>query len=251
MPSLHELPGLLPALPGRLLHGHDGGNYDNVEIYTDGSYAVREEALATWAFIVYGRPEGHDHIHLIDWYGDFITVDPLDTQWVGALRQHIREADTTALIWTALYLLADHKGLHAAIYSDALAVLNAATGKWATKPDEHIGVRFRASFQLPHRVKRSPELQCRHVKSHSGVLGNELVDAIANAIRTASLPCRPPPRHYAGWMQGDPPKIRRSHMLVDAYFKPELPQLEGDCWTWTNAEIPATPANWLQDGTPI
>lgn len=52
-----------------------------------------------------------------DRYGDFVVEDPLDSQWVGALRQHIREAEATALIWAAMYLLAHYPGRTAAICS--------------------------------------------------------------------------------------------------------------------------------------
>ena len=205
-PSLDHIPDLHPDLPPRLLHGHCEGIYDVIEVYTDGSFASHakdEDNLATWAIVICGRRNTDDSMHLLDWYGDYVIDDALDQQWVGATRQHIREAEATALIWTAFYLMAHHPAAKLVVYSDALAVLNSAKGHWMTRPDEHIGVRLRAAFQVLERLRERHNVICRHVKSHSGVLGNELVDAIANAIRKGALSTRPPPRHYmrGGYME--------------------------------------------------
>lgn len=115
--------------------------------------------------------------YLIDWYGATVVDDPLDTQWMGATQQHIREAEATALAWSACYLLAHHLHECTTIYSDALAVLNVAKGIWTARPDEHICVRLHALFQVLHKLKPADHLYCRHVKSHTGVLGNELADS--------------------------------------------------------------------------
>ena len=87
------------------------GVYDIIEVYTDGSFASHskdEDNSATWAIAICGRRNSDDPIHLLDWYGDYVIDDALDQQWVGATRQHIREAEATALIWTAFYLMAHH-----------------------------------------------------------------------------------------------------------------------------------------------
>ena len=252
-PDLDDLPALHPELPLRLLRGQGEGPYDSIEIYTDGSYGDGKDngiPSATWAFVVCGRPPDDDKIGLIDWYGDFTIDDPLEVQWIGAVQQHIREAESSALLWTSLYLLAHHRGLHVSIYSDALAVLNAAKGRWSINPEERIGLRLRAAFQLLERLKDDSELRCRHVKSHSGILGNELVDAVANAIRNGDLQPRPPPRHYATWMHGDPPQILRAHSLLDHYFRRDLPPIHGDAWIYEAPTVPSTSPCWLQTGEP-
>ena len=145
--------------------------------------------------------------YLIDWYGDYVIDDPMDVQWTGALRHHIREAEASALIWTAFYAMAHHSRARVSIYSDALSVLNAATAKgvWSVHSEEHIGMRLRlALFQILERIKSQELLYCRHVKSHTGVFANELADSFANALRTGALEVRTPPRHYANWMHAEP-----------------------------------------------
>ena len=132
-----------------------------------------------------------------------------------------------------------------------MAVLNAAKGRWSINPEERIGLRLRAAFQLLERLKDDSELRCRHVKSHSGILGNELVDAVANAIRNGDLQPRPPPRHYATWMHGDPPQILRAHSLLDHYFRRDLPPIHGDAWIYEAPTVPSTSPCWLQTGEPV
>ena len=246
-PPLCELPGLFPGLPQRLLQTSDATDYDSIEIYTDGSYdgGATCQSGATWAMSICGKPNHSSHIHLIDWYGDFVIDDPLDNQWVGALRQHIREAEASALIWTAFYLAAHFSCLPATVYSDALAVLNVAKGRWAARPTEHIGIRLRAIYQMLECAKGPNDLICRHVKSHSGVFGNELADAVANALRNGDLCPRPPPRHYAWWLQGDPPKLMRAHILIDVDVRADLPVMEESNWIYGPPCSPECPTAWL------
>jgi len=253
IPSVDHIPDLHPDLPPRLLHGHCEGVYDMIEVYTDGSFASHaqdEDNLATWAIAICGRRNSDDPIHLLDWFGDYVIDDALDQQWVGATRQHIREAEATALIWTAFYMMAHHPAAKLVVYSDALAVLNSAKGRWTTRPEEHIGVRLRAVFQVLERLRERRNVTCRHVKSHSGVLGNELVDAIANAIRKGTLSTRPPPRHYAWWLHGSAPRILRANILLDTYTREDVPPVIDDQWTYTAAAIPASPTRWLTENLP-
>ena len=251
-PSLQGLPDLHPDLPERLLTPGSTTELSCIEVYTDGSFDGSNKATshwATWAMMVCGKSTDTAPIHLLDWYGDFVIDDALDTQWVGATQQHIREAEATALLWTALYLLAHHPHLPVVVYSDALAVLNTAKGRWSAKPEERISTRLRAVFQILERSKSRALLTCRHVKSHTGVLGNELADAVANAIRTEDLRPKPPPRHYAKWLQGDQPKVFRACLLLDEVIRDELPRTKGDQWTYGPPCFPSSPTTWLAEET--
>ena len=247
VPPLDELQDLYPGLPERLLRATQEKDFDTIEIYTDGSYdsGAKHNDCATWAMIVCGKPRDRPTMHLIDWYGDKVLDDPLDAQWVGATRQHIREAEATALIWTAFYLAAHFTCLPASVYSDALAVLNVAKGRWHAKPTEHIGIRLRAIYQMLERAKGHHDLTCRHVKSHSGILGNELADTVANALRTGELQPRPPPRHYAWWLQGEPPKLLRAHMLIEAVTRQDLPIMQESYCLYGPPCSPSQPRAWL------
>ena len=58
-----------------------------------------------------------------------------------------------------------------------------------TRPDEHFGIRLRAAYQVLERLRERHNLICKQVKSHTGILGNELADAIANAQSSRCRAC--------------------------------------------------------------
>ena len=68
--------------------------------------------------------------------------------WVGASQYEIRAGEGEALIWCLLWILQanDSRPMH--IASDAMSVLNAATGAWGYQPDDSIATRLRATYQL-------------------------------------------------------------------------------------------------------
>ena len=249
VPSLVNLQDLYPGTPDRFLTAKRNPHPQFLEIYTDGSFdsKCKDASLATWAIVICGKDTADGPAYLIDWFGDYVIDDPLEPFWVGALRHHIREAEATALIWTALYFIAHFHMAQVSVYSDALAVLNAAKGIWAVRPGEHIGVRLRSTYQLAERLKSRERLDCRHVKSHTGIYGNELADCIANALRTDTLTRRSPPRHYADWIQGDPPKIQRAHLLADSETRDDVPNMIDSHWTYQAPTFPTTPTKWMEE----
>ena len=248
-PSLYTIAHDVKGIPDRMLLPRSSSTPCEIEVYTDGSYdgkAKEGECSATWATIIFGKDDTDGHIYLVDWYGAPVEDDPLDCQRVGAIRHHIREAEASALIWAALYLMAHFPHERVCIYSDALAALNAAKGVWGVHPDEHIGVRLRTAYQLLERAKEKDHLHCRHVKSHTGILGNELADLVANALRAGELEARRPPRHYATWMQGDPPRITRAFMLLDDSLRNDVPKLHGPILHYGPPELPTSGTKWLE-----
>lgn len=245
-PSLEALRELSHGLPDRLLYPTGDLCPDTIEVYADGSFDNKDaehERVATWALAICGKKDGTTY--LLDWYGAAVVDDPLDLHWMGATQQHIREAEATALAWTACYLIAHYLHECTTIYSDALSVLNVAKGIWTARPEEHLCVRLRALFQVLRKLKPQEQLYCRHVKSHSGILGNELADGIANALREGIIPYRHPPRHYAWWLHGDPPRINRAYILIDAMSRQDVPQIHDTFWHYGGPTFPAQAPQWL------
>lgn len=84
---------------------------DAVMIYTDGSHSKHSDSdgrHTTWAFVVLGT--NSEEWHIVDWYGDFVELDPLAVQWWGAQHDTIQEGETSALLGASLWIFTNGAG---------------------------------------------------------------------------------------------------------------------------------------------
>ena len=139
----------------------------------------------------------------MDWYGDFVALDPLDTNWCGAHHDTIQEGEACALLGAFLWILQMESELDAPIFSDSLTALNMASGFYTRRYDDDLMLRTRATNQLVQTLShRSGRHAIKHVRAHQGNVGNELADFVARSIREMLMPPRCLPRHYAEWFHG-------------------------------------------------
>ena len=218
-------------------------------IYTDGSRGDvapdDHTAATTWAFVVLGLCE--DTWSVIDWYGDFLELDPLASSWTGAVNDTVLEGELCALQSAYLWILQMESNVDAPVFSDSMLALHMSTGRYSYRLDDDMALRTRAVHQfLQVCMYRTGRHSVSHVRAHRGTIGNEIADMLANRIRTKLLKSRPLPRHYAEWFHGNPAKILRAGLVMDTNIRPaELPELRDDCLTFSPAERLGQPPTWL------
>ena len=218
----------------------DEAAFDELYIYTDGSHGDScGETRTSWAFCVIGFSAGRPH--LIDWFGDFIITDPLDPMWIGAIDDTIRGGEASALVYAALWILQRNSAGPPHILSDSLTTLNSALGKFGYGAEDPLTLyMFVQQF--------CPAMSLRHVKAHSGVLGNEFVDRLAVKIREGSLPSRPSPRNFALWFHGNPPRIFQAGFIFDFSIRPHsLPRFDGHYIYLDPPDTPCAAPSWLRE----
>lgn len=134
-----------PAVVTPLLSTTTSAHFENVELYTDGSRGPSDGPNhTTWAFVVLEpTPNG---LQLIDWYGDFISLDPLEPSWIGATHDAIRDGEGSALMAGGLWACQAPVMKSTAIFSDADSVLQAADGRYGLSNFDPLLVRLRALY---------------------------------------------------------------------------------------------------------
>ena len=228
----------------------DEATFDELYIYTDGSNGDSVGELRTsWAFCLIGFSSGRPH--LIDWFGDFIATDPLDPMWIGAIDDTIRGGEASALMYAALWILQRNSDGPPHILSDSWTNLNSALGKFGYGAEDPLMLRLRALYMFVQQF--CPAMTLRHVKAHSGVLGNEFADRLAVKIREGALQPRPSPRNFALWFHGNPPQIFQAGFIFDFSIRPRsLPRFDGRFIHLDPPIVPHAPPQWLreeQEGT--
>ena len=221
---------------------------ESVKIYTDGSHGPQhgEEARqTTWAFVILGALQ--QEWHIVDWYGDFLELDPQSTQWWGAQQDTIQEGETSALLGAFLWILQMDQDLDAPLFSDSKTALNMASGHYTRRAEDDLTLRARATYQLLQTIATGTgKYMIAHIRAHQGHVGNELADYIARSIRERTLPGRPLPRHYAQWFHGHPPMILQASFVMDFSVRPHaLPSFDGSTVTFTPGDRLAQPPDWL------
>ena len=218
-------------------------------IYTDGSRGdlcgPDQPAATTWAIVIVGYIQ--DCWHIIDWYGDFLELDPLALRWTGAVKDTILEGELCALQYAYLWILQMESNVDAPVFSDSMLALNMSTGRFTYQLDDDLALRTRAVHHfLQTCMYKTGRHAVSHVRAHRGNLGNELADFLANQIRSSQLQPRLPPRHYASWFHGNPAKILRAGLVMDHVIRPiELPEIHDDYLVFPPAEKSTAVPEWL------
>ena len=213
-------------------------------IYTDGSFDGKTDTTkATWACVIYTEEDGKAVLR--DWYADFVETDSTSTTWFGAESAGVRSAEATALIVALLYSLQAGQTLFTKIFSDALTVLNVARGQWESTATDNLMQNLRATYLATWTLRKDDGLQAKHVKSHSGILGNEFADYLAVQVRLGNLSARPLPRTYERWFGSRPPHIQWAWLRFDELIRPSVMASYIDTeMIWTGPD-PSKPINWL------
>ena len=222
----------------------DADSLEELFVYTDGSHGdSSRDVSTTWAFCILGYIDGQ--LRVVDWFCDFISMDPLDSQWIGAIQDSIRCGEASALLFAALWILQANVAGTCTIFSDSLTTLSSALGKFGFGQADPLMMRLRALFQFVQQA--SPTTTLKHVKAHSGVVGNEFADRLAVKLREGMISSRPIPRHYAEWFHGNPPQIFIASFILDFSVRPQaLPHFDGSSISLEQPKQPDEPPDWLR-----
>ena len=204
---------------------------DAIHICTDGSATMDPLRFAhyahqcTWAFCVwFSMPDGHDYLY--GWSAH--SSAPYGTPYhVGEVSEDSLTGEQLAIFW-ALAWVTEFASAFAAPVILHVDSQSAGRGAFAECRAASVGTpRARplheAVICLRHCATCRATLVHRHVAAHSGVLGNELADALARVARTTREPFDQ--RMLPSW-----PSLLVRHQLADwAWLQmsdfPDLPRL--------------------------
>ena len=173
-------------------------------------------------------------------------MDQRSPHWFGANKIGIRSAESTALIAALLFVLQATDTRHHSIFTDALTVLQVANGTWSSYQDDLLMQNLRATYLAAWTLRKDEGFVTKHVKSHSGVVGNEFADYLAVQVRLGHLQPRPLPKSYARWFATDPPGIHWAWQRFDEFIRPYvMPNLVADQMICTGPDI-YRPRAWLR-----
>ena len=200
-------------------------------LYTDGSAISKMTPKAAWAFHVVVE----SHVHRLGFTGAL-----LDDRIPEAIPDAL-DAEATAIIFAADWLLSLPHPMHCVLHFDALAVGYGACGVQhepapasSPRPLQHLARVAVCMVQSYH-----DSVRCHHIKAHSGQPDNEVADSVAHAIVAGwQPPCSPPFRLRAlfdhplcdwAWLEYRPtdelPDIR-----TILHTKPNVPTLDTSIW---------------------
>ena len=148
-----------------------------VQIFTDGSNTQDESKQSAWAFVALCRYEQQTYLVGLD-YG-LVDSDPMSHIWVGAAVEDSRTAEATAIIRACEWALAQGREVTHEFLFDAQSVGLAAAGVYQTQETDRIGRVARSLAKSVETLLSPTPVLWRHVRGHSGVLGNEFADAVA------------------------------------------------------------------------
>ena len=170
--------------------------HDRLVIYTDGSSQSRKrhcsplwtdmhEVSDSWCFAVFAEQypapnEGEGR--LLEFIGltcQQVLYEPDRPHHIGTDHIGSDAAETEALLWSALWRLAQNHRLPTTFVTDSLLVGGQASGRIGigspSLPFEHL----RAAFQALEAILPQDHLRVAHTRSHAGEPYNELVDHFA------------------------------------------------------------------------
>ena len=213
-----------------------------IEVYTDGSFKGKgEHWRCTWAFVVLGHKS--DNLYLLGHgYGQVVT-DPLELGWTGATEWGSRQAELDGQIHAMEWLFQQALIAPTTILYDSLSVGMMAQGLWTTPGDDLQAVLLRNLVcALPPFMQEKVPAEWIHVKSHTGLLGNEMADSLALLAANKHISCGGHSHiDYMPFLTGKPPAI---HWLWWALSFPEttlhLPASDGADIFYSPLQIAST-----------
>ena len=225
-----------------------------LHVYTDGSAGVgttEENYENTWAVAIFISDEPDapwTERTLIDWYCGHCERDPLSASWLGTTETDSRSAEAEALMWSLLWFVQSRQPGPLFIYSDALSVLQAANGQWGFDSNVPVLLRLRCMYQFVQTMLGQQDLHLTHVRGHTGDPGNELVDTIANMVRSGQLPVRHPTLNLAKWFHGTIPAIAWAWCELDSDRRPDDTIHHSDgAFNWFAPDPPSEDLTWIRN----
>ena len=152
-----------------------------LHIYTDGSFMVSKDRAA-WAFVVcrgHHRDSPPEQLQPIAWYSDLVFTDTHHSKFFGATWADSTQAEAGALIWAALFAIANHDAQELVFHFDSKSVGYAAAGQNSYTQRYDAVQNMRCLFQTVESIWEPHHVYYNHVKGHAGNPINELVNTLA------------------------------------------------------------------------
>ena len=170
-----------------------------IQIYTDGSYDPTSDSPVGWGFVAItcGR-HGYVLEHLAcGFVDDFCPI--LHGQPVSL---SARTGEVEALLQATIWSICSLRCLPFSLFYDAISVGHSAMGRWNHKPEDiHMRILRAITQFAEHYHERG--FHGEHVFSHSGILGNEVANFLANFARQQRFECGNPKINLAPYTCGD------------------------------------------------
>ena len=175
---------------------------DRLLIFTDGSspqlhrhaptqWIAEQGTPDSWAFAVFAEqylPDGTSKVQLLGWTAQQVLYEDHLTHYIGTQTVGSSPAETEALLWAALWRLAQNHCIPTIFLSDSVTTIHQATGKYSSTHYTEPFQLLRAAFQaLEALLPQDDELRVTHVTSHTGFAPNELVDTAARTEGQRSM----------------------------------------------------------------
>ena len=182
----------------------DYQNYQDYEIYTDGSklWCVSQEChTAGWAVVIVGVTQQGEQ-KVIGTLAGRVVTDRDDPLCMGAMKEDSDTAEIEAVIWATLWALQAGEVLNlgkCTIVSDSFTKVMAAEGKWKSPNTPQSIVMLNLMMALQQRVN----VETRWTRAHRGDLHNELADHLAKCAARFPEQVKPTVDNYQIMEFGD------------------------------------------------
>ena len=200
----------------------------NISIYTDGSYLAPHSA---WAFAVFASQP--DAVTLVGWMAGAVVTTPEHPLWVGANRHHALVGEQFALLWALVWALQAPIGCDIRLFVDCEVALRQTTGQYGSSNQSSLACTCRSLFQALVASRPGIASTITHVRSHTGVPENELVDLLAKWAASSDSNSS----HFSAHMHLAASVCRSPHLawlwlIPEAIRHPELwPRYDGRGFT--------------------
>ena len=212
--DLHARPGFRtgPA------YGPTRPHYEALHVYTDGSFG----GVSSWAFAVFGLRSGT--LTWLGWDGGRVVTDAGHAHYVGATHHSALCGEQCALAWATSWALQAPSGVPVAFFADCQVALRQTTGRYGSVAPMGLASVCRSLSQALQAARPESDPHISHVRSHTGHLPNEIVDALAK------FSCKAEPRE----------NDYSPHLCVIAKWcrSPQLP------WLWLSFAALRQPTQW-------
>ncbi|CAE7657229.1 unnamed protein product [Symbiodinium sp. CCMP2592] len=157
--------------------GTDLASLQSIDVYTDGSF---DGTNSSWAFVAFGARDCC--LYLIGWAGARVDTQPDASLYIGAQAHTALVGEQSALFWALAWTLQTPPGVQARVHADCLVALRQATGQYGSALHEGLPGFCRQICQAVQTAHPSFDSDIKHVRSHKGHYGNDLVDLLAKYV---------------------------------------------------------------------
>jgi len=172
---------------------------ERIQIYTDGSYDPTSDSPVGWGFVAitcgrHGYVLEHLACGFVDDFCPILHGQPVPLS--------ARTGEVEALLQATIWSICSLRCLPFSLFYDAISVGHSAMGRWNHKPEDiHMRILRAITQFAEHYHERG--FHGEHVFSHSGILGNEVANFLANFARQQRFECGSPKINLAPYTCGD------------------------------------------------